>query len=109
MNDQQQSQRQDGRNDDRTDTAAPQMGEEGDLTGGLKGNQTGGDWDNRPPSAEDLAPHLAGLQFPISKADLVQSMRWQKAPLPVIYFLEKLPERDFASEADIRQAVQQLG
>jgi hypothetical protein len=35
-------------------------------------------------------------------------MRWQKAPLPVIYFLEKLPEREFVSAEEIVAAVAEL-
>jgi hypothetical protein len=76
--------------------------------GGRPGNQTGGDWENHRPSAEEIAEHLGGMQFPISKADLVQNIRWQKAPLPVIYFVEKLPEREFHSAQEITEAVAQL-
>ena len=47
-----------------------------------------------------LAEHLRGMQFPISKADLVQNIRWQKAPL-LIYFVEKLPDRHYHSADEI--------
>ena len=76
--------------------------------GGRPGNQSGGDWENQRPTPEDLRTHLGGMQFPISKADLVQNVRWQKAPLPVIYFLEKLPEREYVSAEEIVSAVAAL-
>jgi hypothetical protein len=76
--------------------------------GGRPGNQTGGDWENHRPSPEEVAEHLGGMQFPISKADLVQNIRWQKAPLPVIYFIEKLPEQEYRSAEEITQAVARL-
>jgi hypothetical protein len=88
----------------------PQRGVDLDAAapGGRPGHQTGGDWDNHRPSPEELAEHLGGMQFPISKADLVQNIRWQKAPLPVIYFVEKLPEREYQSADEITQAVASL-
>jgi hypothetical protein len=82
--------------------------EDAAAPGGRPGNQTGGDWENHRPSAEELAEHLGGMQFPISKADLVQNIRWQKAPLPVIYFVEKLPEKEYHSADEITQAVGQI-
>jgi hypothetical protein len=76
--------------------------------GGRPGNQTGGDWVNHRPSAAELAEHLGGMHFPISKADLVQNIRWQKAPLPVIYVVEQLPEKEYLSADEITRAVEQL-
>lgn len=78
------------------------------AAGGRPGNQSGGDWENERPTPEELRTHLGGMQYPISKADLVQNIRWQKAPLPVIYFLEKLPEREFISAEEIVAAVAEL-
>jgi hypothetical protein len=76
--------------------------------GGRPGQQTGGDWENHRPSVEELAEHLGGMQFPIGKADLVQNIRWQKAPLPVIYFVEKLPEQEYHSVDEITRAVDRM-
>ena len=75
--------------------------EDAAAPGGRPGSQSGGDWENERPTPEELRTHLGGMQFPITKADLVQNMRWQKAPLPVIYFLEKLPERPYISAEEI--------
>jgi hypothetical protein len=83
--------------------------EDAATPGGRPGNQSGGDWENQRPTPELLRAHLGGMQYPISKADLVQNMRWQKAPLPVIYFLEKLPEREFVSAEEIVAAVAEAG
>ncbi len=76
--------------------------------GGRPGNQTGGDWANHRPSATELAEHLGGMQFPISKADLVQNIRWQKAPLPVIYYVERLPEKEYRDADEIVRAVEEI-
>lgn len=82
--------------------------EDAAAPGGRPGQQTGGDWEDHRPSAADLAEHLRGMQFPISKADLVQNIRWQKAPLPVIYFVEKLPDRHYHSADEITREVELL-
>ncbi len=82
--------------------------EDAAAPGGRPGNQTGGDWANHRPSAAELAEHLGGMQFPISKADLVQNIRWQKAPLPVIYYVERLPEREYQSADEITRAVEEI-
>lgn len=78
------------------------------VPGGRPGNQSGGDWENGRPTPEELRTHLGEMQYPISKADLVQNIRWQKAPLPVIYFLEKLPEREYISAEEIVAAVAEV-
>jgi hypothetical protein len=84
-------------------TNMPQRGpaEDAATPGGRPGNQSGGDWENERPTPEELRSHLGGMQFPIGKADLVQNLRWQKAPLPVIYFMERLPEREYVSAEEI--------
>jgi hypothetical protein len=82
--------------------------EDAAAAGGRPGYHSGGDWENRPPAPEELRAHLGAMQYPISKADLVQNLRWQKAPLPVIYALEKLPEREFVSAEEIVAAVAEL-
>ena len=78
--------------------------EDAAAPGGRPGSQAGGDWANHRPSAAELAEHLGGMQFPISKADLVQNIRWQKAPLPVIYFVERLPEKEYRDADEIVRA-----
>ncbi len=82
--------------------------EDAATPGGRPGNQTGGDWANHRPSAAELAEHLGGMQFPISKADLVQNIRWQKAPLPVIYYVERLPEKEYRDAEEIARAVEDM-
>ena len=77
--------------------------------GGLKGNQSGGHWESETPSVENIEQHLVEIQYPIRRDDLVQHIRWQKAPLEAVYFVERLPDREFQNEGEIRQALEQLG
>lgn len=80
----------------------------GIKAGGLPGNQAGGDWEDETPSVEIIERHLVEIDYPINKADLVQHIRWQKAPLQVVYLMEKLPDQQYQSAREIHDALTRI-
>ena len=80
----------------------------GPESGGRPGNQRGDAWSGDVSVAE-VELHLGGLEYPIAKEDVVQYLRWQKAPLDVVTFAEQLPEQDFATAADLHASLTQIG
>jgi hypothetical protein len=86
----------------------PDDEQSGIFPGGLPGNQSGGDWESENPDLTVIAQHLVGIDYPIQRDDLVQHIRWQKAPLAVIERLEHLPDRSFNNAQEISQALEQV-
>lgn len=80
----------------------------GIQAGGLPGNQAGGDWEGDQPNVEVIERHLVGIEYPIRRDDLVQHIRWQKAPLQIVYFVEQLPNQEYRSAEEIGQALRQI-
>jgi hypothetical protein len=76
----------------------------GPESGGRPGNQSGGAWSG-DVSVSEVEQHLGGLEYPIAKEDVVQYLRWQKAPLDVVDFAEQLPDDEFASAEELRAAL----
>ena len=76
--------------------------------GGLPGNQAGGDWESETPDLEIIERHLVEIDYPIGKADLVQHIRRQKAPLQVVYLMEKLPDQQYQDARDIHNALARI-
>ena len=52
----------------------------------------------------NLVRHLKGLDFPAQQADLVAQARENGADQGALEILEKLPQREYASMADVVEA-----
>jgi hypothetical protein len=59
-------------------------------------------------SPVDLARHLEGLSLPASKQDVVRHLRSKGANADEITAIERLPERDFTTMADILTGIGQV-
>ena len=62
---------------------------------------TGGAWGTHEPVLANLELYLEGVEYPVSKDDLVRHLRQQETPSPMVYLLEQLPAQEFRSAADI--------
>jgi len=59
-------------------------------------------------SPAEIANYLQGINFPCSKRDLISHCRTQNCPTNVLSFLEKMPDRQYFSMADVMQGVGQV-
>jgi hypothetical protein len=80
----------------------------GIQAGGLPGNQAGGDWEQYTPDVDVIEQHLVEINYPISKEELVQHLRYQKAPVEVVHFLQRLPDQQFHSKEEISRALERI-
>ncbi len=51
---------------------------------------------------------LGGIDYPVAKQDIVNTARNQGATDDVVSTLERLPAEEFASPADVSQAIGEL-
>jgi len=65
-----------------------------------------GDPDRGSPAAVER--YLKGIDFPASKRDLVSHARDNNAPDDVIRVLDRMPEREYGSTADVAKGVGQV-
>ena len=56
-------------------------------------------------SPVNIARHLSGIEFPVSKKDLVDHANGNKADQDVMDILQQMPEREYASMADVMKGV----
>lgn len=56
-------------------------------------------------SAAEVATFLKGIDFPKSKAELIDHAEDNNAPPEVINLLEELPDRDYSSMAEVEHEV----
>ncbi|MBI2844750.1 MAG: DUF2795 domain-containing protein [Armatimonadetes bacterium] len=59
----------------------------------------------RPISAVEVATYLKGIDFPKSKRDVIECAEENNARQELIDFLEKLPDRQYKSMADVEHEV----
>ncbi|MBY0430595.1 MAG: DUF2795 domain-containing protein [Rhodospirillales bacterium] len=59
----------------------------------------------RQSSTHDLAQTLAGIDFPADKAKLVEYARSHKATDDLIGVLEKMPDEQYTSMADVFKGI----
>ena len=59
-------------------------------------------------SPPQVAEHLKGMNFPCSKEDLVNHCGTKGCPTEIRAFLEKMPERQYFSMADVTQSIGQI-
>ncbi|HXF64258.1 MAG TPA: DUF2795 domain-containing protein [Caldilineaceae bacterium] len=52
-----------------------------------------------------LQSHLAGIEFPARKQDLIQHIRRRNGPQALIAALDRLPDQEFRSPGDLYQAM----
>jgi hypothetical protein len=60
-----------------------------------------GAWGTYEPYMADLELYLGGLEYPVSRDELINHVRGQNAPEVIMLTLAQLPEMDFSSAADI--------
>lgn len=58
-------------------------------------------------SPAQIEKHLGGIDYPASKQKLVQHAREQNAPEEVMQVLDRLPEQEYGSPADVAKGVGQ--
>jgi hypothetical protein len=73
------------------------------IGGGRPGQHAGGNWESENPSRAKIEEHLGGVQYPATTADLVQHLRWQKAPLAAIFAVEQIPDRTYGSADEVHR------
>lgn len=59
-------------------------------------------------SPANIAHYLQGIDFPISKQDLISHAEDNNAPDEVIDLLENLPDQEYHSMSDLMQGVGQV-
>jgi hypothetical protein len=75
---------------------------------GRPGSEAGADWESAEPNIRVIEEHLEGLDYPFQTVDLIQHMRFQKAPVQTVRFLEQLPDREFQSWQEIDEALRTI-
>jgi hypothetical protein len=53
----------------------------------------------------NVAHHLRGIDFPVAKKDLIDHANSNKADKDVIEILQQMPDREYASMADVMKGV----
>ena len=56
----------------------------------------------------EIAGHLEGLSLPASKQDVVHHIRSKGATADEITMIERLPDQDFATVADVLKGIGQV-
>jgi Protein of unknown function (DUF2795) len=56
-------------------------------------------------SPVNIAHHLSGIEFPVSKKDLIDHANGNKADQEVVDILQRMPDREYASMADVMKGV----
>ncbi|CAA9273142.1 MAG: hypothetical protein AVDCRST_MAG27-3638 [uncultured Craurococcus sp.] len=59
-------------------------------------------------SPVDITHQLKGLHFPAQKQDLVQQAKGNGAGQDIMQMIDAMPEREFASIADVMKAMGEL-
>jgi hypothetical protein len=59
-------------------------------------------------SAIDVSKNLSGIDFPADKTHLVEYARSRNAGEDVIHVLEKMPEREYRTMADVEKGFGEL-
>lgn len=57
---------------------------------------------------EEIASYLSGLGYPVFVHGVIAHAAEQGAPDRVLYFLEKLPHREFRSETELEKEIRKL-
>lgn len=57
------------------------------------------------PNPIEVEKHLKGIKFPASKQDLIEQARQNQAPGEVLSVLERMPDREFRTAADVAKGV----
>src|SRR5258708_33493112 len=57
---------------------------------------------------ETVQQALKGVQFPVSKQDLVRAAQQNKVPAPIVEKLRNMPGDQYGGPQDVIQAVQQM-
>ncbi|HXF60718.1 MAG TPA: DUF2795 domain-containing protein [Caldilineaceae bacterium] len=83
------------------------IGAEGGPLGTVGGPDavTGGAWGAHEPVLADLELYLEGINYPVSKDDLVRHLRRQETPPSMVTIVEQLPAQEFQSAAAISRAL----
>jgi hypothetical protein len=55
-----------------------------------------------------LAHYLKGVEFPASKRDLKADARKNQAPRDILNFIDKLPEEQYRTMAEVMKAVGEI-
>lgn len=56
-------------------------------------------------SPSNIAHHLAGIDFPAKKEDLVQHAKQKHAEEDVLEILEQMPDQEYGNMADVMKGV----
>ena len=67
-----------------------------------------GAWGTYEPSMADLEIYLDGVEYPISRDELIDHLRTQNAPKVMALTMEQTPEQQFSSAADILLALEAI-
>jgi hypothetical protein len=59
-------------------------------------------------SPAQLAHYLRGVEFPASKRDLKADARKNQAPRDILNFIDKLPEEQYRTMAEVMKAVDEI-
>ncbi len=59
-------------------------------------------------SPAEIERHLGGIDYPASKQELVQHAREQNAPEEVTQVLDRMPDQEYGSAADVAKGVGQV-
>lgn len=57
--------------------------------------------DGRGPAITDVTHQLKGMHFPAGKADLLAKAKEHKAPKEVMDLLDRFPDQEYGSMADV--------
>lgn len=59
-------------------------------------------------SPVDVEKHLKGIHFPAGKRELISHARDRNAPENVLSVLQRMPEREYGSAADVAKGMGQI-
>ena len=60
---------------------------------------------NDQASPATIEKHLSGMNYPAGKDELVQHAKGQDAPDDVISVLDRMPDRQYGSAADVAKGI----
>jgi len=59
-------------------------------------------------SVSSITPHIAGVRFPATRGDMLRQARQTGAAKDVMDVLHCVPDREFATVADVMQALGEM-